>query len=273
MTRLRSPPVLILESDAAWDINIRLIMSRLNSHFISFLNQINSTAVHDPSFGSSNNHKTHGPPPAYSPDKPIVANPDDPWLSEHWDLFSIGQCFEYHQDHDIKLVYDDESVPEGQDYWGQKMGKERVIRKSGGITCTTAYAISHTGAAKLLLRSALDLDNPVDLLMRRLVMSRDLVSYSLFPPVVAQWEYIGGIGMAERGAQSDINGGKHMDTPENAHMPGWEDVKDTGSIWTTKGHHRDVAFDKMALKEAWTEIIGEEPKKFEASLFNPETQN
>ena len=151
------------------------------------------------------------------------------------------------------------------------MGKERVIRKSGGVTCTTAYAISHTGAAKLLLRSALDLDNPVDLLIRRLTMSRDLVAYSLFPPVVAQWEYIGGIGMGERGAQSDINGGKHKDTPENADMPGWQEVQEKGSIWTTKGHHGDVAFQKMALKEAWTEIIGAEPSKFQESLWNPET--
>ncbi|KAH7632533.1 hypothetical protein B0T09DRAFT_75735 [Sordaria sp. MPI-SDFR-AT-0083] len=271
-TRSRLPPILILESDAAWDLQIRPIMSLLNAHFITFLNNISSTPVHDPSFNSPNNHKVHGKP-SYNPSNPILPNPDDPWLSEHWDLFSIGQCFEYSQDHDIKLVYDDESVPEGKEYWGQKMGKERVIRKSGGITCTTAYAISHTGAAKLLLRSAMDLDNPVDLLMRRLTMSRDLVAYSLFPPVVAQWEYIGGIGMGERGAQSDINGGKHKDTPENAHMPGWKDVKEKGTIWTTKGHHSDVGFKNMVLKEAWTEIIGEEPKKFEESLWNPETND
>ncbi|KAK3402632.1 hypothetical protein B0T20DRAFT_4401 [Sordaria brevicollis] len=265
--RTHAPPILILESDATFDLSIRPIMSRLAPHFLSFLNSINSTPVHDPSFGSPNNHNLHGKP-TY---KPIVANPDDPWLSEHWDLFSIGQCFEYTQDHEIKYVYEDETVPEGKDYWGEKMGRERVIRKSGGITCTTAYAISHTGAAKLLLRSALDLDNPVDLLIRRLIMSRDLVAYSLFPPVMAQWEYIGGIGMGERGAQSDINGGKHQDTPENADMPGWKEVKEKGSIWTTKGHHRDVAFQRMALKEAWTEIMAAEPKKFEESLWNPET--
>ncbi|KAK3954795.1 hypothetical protein QBC32DRAFT_74887 [Pseudoneurospora amorphoporcata] len=273
MTRLRSPPVLILESDAAWDINIRPIMSRLNTHFIRFLNQINSTAVHDPSYNSPNNHKLHGKP-TYDPDQGgIKPNPDDPWLSEHWDLFSIGQCFEYTQDHEIKLVYEDESVPEGMDYWGETMGKQRVIRKSGGMTCTTAYAISHTGAAKLLLRSALDLDNPIDLLIRRLVMSRDLVAYSLFPPVMAQWGYIDGIGMTERGAQSDINGGKHQDTPADADMPGWKNVRETASIWTIKEFQRDAGFMNVALKEAWTQIIGEEPKKLEESLWNPETNN
>ncbi|KAK3498890.1 uncharacterized protein B0T23DRAFT_3622 [Neurospora hispaniola] len=271
MTRHRLPPILILESDAAWDLNIRSIMSNLNTHFIDFLNQINSTAVHDPSYQSPNNHLHHPNPTSYSDNGPIKPNPDDPWLSEHWDLFSIGQCFEYSQDREIKLVYDDESVPAGKEYWGKKMGKERVIRKSGGITCTTAYAISHTGAAKLLLRGAMDLDNPVDLLIRRMVMSRDLVAYSLFPPVMAQWEYIGGIGMAERGAQSDINGGKHRDTPEDADMPGWKDVQEKAAIWQTKGHHHDVAFEKMALKEAWTEIMGEGPEKLGESLWNPET--
>lgn len=243
-------------------------MSNVSAHLLDFLNSIKSTPVHDPSFSSPNNHKIHGKP-SY---KPIVANPDDPWLSEHWDLFSIGHCYEDTQDHNVKVVYPDETVPEGTEYFGTKMGKERVIRKSGGITCTTAYAISHTGAAKLLLRSALDLDNPVDLLIRRLVMTRNLVAYSLFPPVVAQWGYIGGIGMGERGAQSDINGGKHKDTPEDADMPGWKDVKEKASIWMVKGNPKDVGFQRMALKEAWTEIIGTKPKKFVESQ-NPEQRD
>ncbi|KAJ4346019.1 hypothetical protein N0V85_009782 [Neurospora sp. IMI 360204] len=267
MTRLRSPPVLIIESDAGWDINIRAIMSRLNTHFIDFLNQINSTVVHDGSFGSPNNHKVHGSP-SYSPIQP---NPDDPWLSEHWDVFMMGQCIEHSQDENIRLVYEDEDVPAGTDYWGEKLGRKRVIRKSGGPTCTTAYAISHTGAAKLLLRSALDLDNPVDYLIRKLVMSRDLVAYSLIPPVMVQWEYVDGIGMGERGAQSDIRGGKHKDTPEDADMPGWKYVKERASVWTIKGLYGNVVPERVALDEAWTEIIGAERKKFEESLWNPET--
>ncbi|KAK0609592.1 hypothetical protein B0T17DRAFT_501505 [Bombardia bombarda] len=285
MVRKKLPPVLIMESDATWDINVRPIMGDLNKNFIKFLNHINSTAVHDPSYGSKNKLDNKHTPrtdintPATSfnssanaTEPSIVYNPDDPWLSEHWDLFSLGQCFEHHQDNHIKLVYKDKHVPDRQiNYFGRTLGQERVIRKSGGITCTTAYAISHTGAAKLLMRSALDLDNPVDLLIRRLTLSRDLVAYSVMPPVIAQWEYRNDVGMGERGAQSDINGGKHKDTPEDTKMPGWANVSESGSVWVTKAHHRDVAFDKMTLDVAWKEILGD--AVLQKSWFNPETND
>lgn len=266
MVRNKLPPVLIMESDATWDINLRPMMGNLNRYFVEFLRHINSTAVHDPSWGAKNNQHPladqryqelesaeNGPPTATPP--PIKYNADDPWLSEHWDLLSLGQCFEHDQDKDINLVYPDAWSPEGRDYWGHKLGRERVIRKSGGIVCTTAYAISHTGAAKLLMRSAVDLDNPVDLLIRRLTLSHDLVAYSVIPPVIAQWEYRDDIGMRQRGAQSDINGGKHSDTPADAVMPGWDEVRTTGSVWTTKGGH--VTFEKMALNVAWKQILGD----------------
>jgi hypothetical protein len=265
-----------MESDATWDINVRPIMSNLNKHFVEFLRHINSTTVHDPSWGAKDNqhpladHHTHRrentydtaslppppPPTTTTLPPPIKYSTDDPWLSKHWDLLSLGQCFEHRQDKDINLIYKDVGVPEGNDYWGRKLGHERVIRKSGGIICTTAYAISHTGAAKLLMRSAVDLDNPVDLLIRKLTLSRDLVAYSVMPPVIAQWEYRNDVGMGERGAQSDINGGKHQDTPADAEMTGWDEVGRTGTVWKNKEHQRDVAFDKMALDVAWRQILG-----------------
>jgi GR25 family glycosyltransferase involved in LPS biosynthesis len=277
MVRKKLPPVLIMESDATWDINVRPIMSNLNKHFVEFLRHINSTAVHDPSWRAKNNHRpladlhntqqsedsSNSPrdspqaPPVPTTPPPIHYNADDPWLSEHWDLLSLGQCFEHSRDKEINLIYPDPSVPEGKDYWGRKLGHERAIRKSAGIVCTTAYAISHTGAAKLLMRSAVDLDNPVDLLIRRLTLSRDLVAYSVIPPVIAQWEYRNDVGMGERGAQSDINGGKHKDTPADAKMEGWDKVAKTGSVWITKAHHKDVVFDKMALDVAWEQIMGD----------------
>lgn len=275
MVRNKLPPVLIMESDATWDINVRPIMSNLNKHFVEFLRHINSTTVHDPSWGSKDNQhpladhhtqrreNTHNtasllprPPTTTTPPPPIKYSADDPWLSKHWDLLSLGQCFEHSQDKDINLIYKDARVPEGSNYWGRKLGHERVIRKSGGITCTTAYAISHTGAAKLLMRSAVDLDNPVDLLIRRLTLSHDLVAYSVMPPIIAQWEYRNDVGMGERGAQSDINGGKHQDTPADAEMTGWDEVGRTGTVWINKGHQRDVAFDKMTLDVAWRQILG-----------------
>jgi len=273
MVRKKLPPVLILESDATWDINIRPIMARMNKEFVHFLRQINSTAVHDPSWGAKNNRhplatgrNTYTKRDLPAPHIPFRA--DDPWLSEHWDLFSLGQCVEHPQDHEIYHKYHDPHVPAGMDYWGKTLGNERIVRKSGGITCTTAYAISHTGAAKLLMRSAVDLDNPVDMIIRRLTISHDLVAYSVMPPVIAQFEFLADIGMTERGAQSDIRGGKHMDTAAGTYMPGWDDVKRTGSVWTTRAWHHDVTFEKMALDVAWEQILGK--AQLEKSWYDPQ---
>jgi len=255
MVSKKLPPVLIMESDATFDLNMRPIMSNLNKHFVEFLKRIDSKPVHDPSWGSPYNRALSKTPPP----NPAEHRVDDPWLSEHWDLFSIGHCFENAQDKNINLVFPDPSVPPGMKYWGRDLNRERVVRRSGGIVCTTSYAISHTGAAKLLLRSAMDLDNPIDLLIRRMTLARDLVAYSVQPPIIAQWGYRGGIGMDERGAQSDVAGagGPHKDTPADAKMDGWKDVKKDNSIWRNKAHPEEVGFEKMALGVAWDRVMGQ----------------
>ncbi|KAH8898611.1 hypothetical protein GQ53DRAFT_777271 [Thozetella sp. PMI_491] len=254
--RKRLPPVLILESDAAWDINIRSIMSNMNRYFVEFLRDLNSTILPSAGYG-------------WTPPKPlnnltsdakrartgIEYNPDDPWLSEHWDVFSIGQCFETPNGAPY-IIYPDRDVPPGREYNGYTMKYERVLRVSGGFTCTTSYAISQTGAAKLLLRSSINLGLPVDLLIRHLIMENRLVAYSVVPTVIAQWEYAGGIGMEQRGAQSDIRGGDEKSIDENTPMPGWKDVWRRRSVWITKSHHPDVSFRNMGLTVAWDRIFG-----------------
>ncbi len=261
MLRDKTPAVLIIESDTSWDVNTREIMRNLNEHFTYFLHQLNSTPVHNAGYDARNSPK---PAPG-----PVLLNPDDPWHSEHWDLLSLGQCFENELNSDIRVIYPDEHVQPGKDYFGRELGQERVVRKSGGIVCTTAYAVSQTGAAKLLLRSAVDLDNPIDLLMRRLIISDDLLAYSVMPTVFAQWEYKDKIGMDERGANSDINGQDNGDGAVN--MEGWDDIKETGSVWKSKGLHPDIAFTNMALEKAWGLIMPE--SMLEKSQYNESTGN
>ncbi|KAK2594585.1 hypothetical protein QQS21_007715 [Conoideocrella luteorostrata] len=256
MLRDKSRAVLIIESDAAWDINVRDIMTNLNVHFARFLDQLDSKPIHNARWNGDATQTSLKP------------NRDDPWHSRHWDMLSLGQCFESTVNSNYSLAYPDKHVLEGKDYFGKKMGYERVVRLSGGIVCTTAYAISQTGAAKLLLRSAMDLDNPVDLLMRRMTLSGDLIVYSVMPTIFAQWEYVNNIGMKERGANSDINGGKSDD---NIIMDGWADVKKTGSVWRDKEGHPDVAFKNMALEKAWSLIM---PKaELEVSQYHEDEGN
>ncbi|KAK2591295.1 hypothetical protein QQS21_011013 [Conoideocrella luteorostrata] len=245
MLRDKSPAVLILESDAAWDINVREIMTHLNPHFTTLLRQLNSTPIHNAGWDARNSRA------ATSHDL-LQPNPDDPWHSSHWDVLSLGQCLESPVNHESSVTYSDEHVAAGKEYFGKIMGRERVVRLSGGFVCLTAYVVSQTGAAKLLLRHAVDLDAPVDLIIRGMIGSGDLVTYSVMPTVFAQWEYLNNIGMKERGSNSDIHGVK-MDNEID--LTGWEDVKRTGSVWHDKEGHPDIAFRNMALEKAWSLIL------------------
>lgn len=250
MIRKKLPPVLIVESDATWDINIRKIMPNLNQHFRQFLGDIKSTKLHNPAWAASSQSGVHN--------MSSKAAEDDPWLSSHWDILSLGQCHETDENKDVKLIYNDPFVPPGKDYWDRALKHERVIRRSGGITCTTAYAVSQTGAAKLLLRTAVNLDMPVDMVMQEIIVSGDLISYSVMPPIMAQWQYAEGIGMEERGANSNINGASLFSGLFSffTRRKAWENVKTSGSVWTTKTYHKDVAFDEMALQGAWKRVFG-----------------
>lgn len=176
--RKKLPPVLILESDVAWDINLRSIMGLFNKHFTRFLQQVGSRPLYQAGFSTSSNtgqHRPVGRPwrdhegvklersrETYSA---VTPNPDDPWHSEHWDLLFLGQCLDFQKKPGFYLKYSDPFVTAGKDYFGERLGHERVLHQSGGIACTTAYAITRRGAAKLLLRSAINLDSPVDLIM------------------------------------------------------------------------------------------------------------
>ncbi|KXH41923.1 hypothetical protein CSIM01_02759 [Colletotrichum simmondsii] len=76
--------------------------------------------------------------------------------------------------------YENENVPAGKTYHGLPLDGERVVRTSRGMACTTAYATCQFGAAKLLLRTTTDLDSPVELFIKSMVMSgiRLLITYS-----------------------------------------------------------------------------------------------
>ncbi|KYK54913.1 hypothetical protein DCS_06874 [Drechmeria coniospora] len=251
MLRQKLPPVLVLESDATWDVKIRQIMPRLNHHFRQFLADTKSAAL--PRAGWSEPAKVVAGNGSFD-----AAPAEDPWLSSHWDVLFLGQCHDTIENKEVHRIYKDPSVPAGRDYWGRTLQHERVIRRSGGIICTTAYAVSETGAAKLLLRSAVNLDMPVDLMMREMILSGDLVSYSVTPPIFAQYQYAEGIGMEERGANSNIRGGQLFSAFFSFFIrrKAWENVRLSGSVWTTKRAHEDVAFNEMALQSAWRRIFG-----------------
>ncbi|KAK9443012.1 uncharacterized protein G6M90_00g090450 [Metarhizium brunneum] len=241
------PPVIILESDATWDVNIRSIMLNMNKHFHKFLTNINSTRLHNPRWRDDAGESVRRTEAA-----------DDTWQSDHWDILSLGHCHDSAANRNISLIYDDPYVPPGKEFGDTVLGRQRVIRKAGGIVCTTGYAVSQTGAAKLLVKTAQNLDAPLDLIVRSMVEDGELVAYSVMPPIMAQWQYVDGIGMDERGANSDIQGAQEDEDKDEGEekKDSWEEVDRSGSVWTTKPYHEDVAFQDMALEVAWRRIFG-----------------
>ncbi|KHN94097.1 LPS glycosyltransferase [Metarhizium album ARSEF 1941] len=258
MLRENTRAALIVEADASWDANLREIMMNLSGNLTQFLRHIEAQRLPKPKLRS----RLHHQPADADADAALYADKDkedDPWHSDYWDVLSLGHCSEETLNSNITWIYDDAHVAPGMEYFGRSLGRERVIRKAGHQGCTTAYAVSLHGAAKLLLRSAADLDQAVDMGMSSLVQSGHLTSYSVYPPVLAQWVYVDGIGMDQRGSNSDMGGtaGFSIGADSDPNEVDWTDARRTGSVWTPKKFPSNAAFEDMALESAWRQIFGD----------------
>lgn len=227
MLRENTNAALIIEADASWDTNLREIMTNFNHNFTEFLAKSNAPRLSRPKLRAQLYR---------SSDTPLEMNKDDPWHTDYWDILSIGQCSEETLNKDIAFIYNDAHVPPGIRYYGRELARERVIRKVGHQGCTTGYAVSLNGAAKLLLRSAADLDQAVDMGMSSLIQSGHLTSYSVYPPILAQWVYVDGIGMDQRGSNSDMGGteGSLIGSEADPGRVNWTHVSKTGSVLDTE---------------------------------------
>jgi len=256
MVETRSPPILIMESDAAWDVNLRAIMSLANQHFVEYLAEIGSKPRNAPFYEVEAANEWPSRPPDHD-------NPDDPWLSEHWDILSIGHC------NDQPPWLDTEKHPSKgyKDKWASTRGRfdmlpgaNRVIKRSKGFACTTAYAVSHRGAAKMLHRHALELNEPIDLIMLGMINSGDLISYTINPPPVAQWEYMEHLGLGS-GANSDIHTdkkdpeGKEKGKEKEDDKSGWDVVHKKHAVWAMSDKFPDLKFKEPALEVAYNRIF------------------
>ncbi|KAK1699833.1 hypothetical protein BDP55DRAFT_689865 [Colletotrichum godetiae] len=240
MLREELPSALISEGGAAWDIHVRTIMTNFHEHFTALLHQLNSTQT--PNVGRLEQAAAAADGSA----QPVFPDPQDPWHSRHWDFLSLGHCAETPLNHDLMIRYDDEHVPPGpKSYYGLPLGSERVVRKSGGIACTTTYAVSRSGAAKLLLRTATDLDLPVDLVIKLMILSGDLVAYSVQPTTRSHWKYVPGIGTNLRGSNSDVQESR-------------QEVEDDEDPKAPMEYFVDAALKEMTLQVAWRRIFGGE---------------
>ncbi|VVT49889.1 uncharacterized protein SAPINGB_P002494 [Magnusiomyces paraingens] len=238
--------VLILEADSAWDVNVRQMMANF------------ADALQDalPAFSAMNitNSKAapHGNPKDY------VATENDPYMAQHWDILQFGGCFEKKERAKYKHVYYDPTahrkpIPYAD---GSELGPhERAIRWQNELMCTTAYAITPTGARKLLLRMSLQLNTPVDGLISELVREDKLRAYSTTPNVFIQWQYRDGLGSNNK--NSDISKFKPGDdASQEARNKMWALARKEMKIWQYNGLFSTSGFLHPALGGQAEQLYG-----------------
>ena len=211
---------LIMEADAAWDVNVRAITQR----FSHALNDLMDTYPRTLSTAQPSEH--------------------DPYNVAKWDLLSLGQCHESTMHSDESLIYSDADAPFNMSYYGRPLVDERVVRRSGGIVCTTAYALSPRGALKLLVKMSVDMNIPIDLAIRSMIESDELIAYSVQPSIIAQWVYRAGSG--SESANSDVSTVAIADTVD--HTETWREIHNSMNVWALKPHHEDAEFRNGALQ-------------------------
>lgn len=253
------PSLLILESDAAWDVNIRDINYRIAKGLDQLIRQYKLSQ-----------QESHPWP-----------HPDDPFNIGEWDLISFGSCKDGPAHHDKYIVINDPDSPVGvNNYFGiRNLTNERVVRKAGNMVCTNSYAVSRQGALKLLLRSALYQGQPVDVAMGDMIRDGDLNAYSIYPPPFAQWEYIQGIGAAE--LNSNIRKSSEKQLSETEFIETWAKIKAQKSVWALNKLYKDasfrngalqavaqLAYGKDHLENTWKKIFNREKIKGEFEFRN-----
>ncbi|KAI6641518.1 hypothetical protein MCOR08_001124 [Pyricularia oryzae] len=231
MLENKIPASLVLESDAGFDAKLRPIMGRLNTAFRELLKKDNPGVAFD------------------------ETNTDDPWLarSDTWDYLSIGHCLDTRLKNGSYVVYHDpDSSAKGFDVDDIEpslpRAHKRVVYRADSIICLAGYILSLSGAARLLVRSSLNLDAPIDVLMADMMRDGQLRTYSQRQIIIPSWTFIPGIGKS--GSNSDIHGN---DEAEGGTEAGWDRVKKEKSAVELKPITDLVDF---ALGRAWHHVIG-----------------
>lgn len=206
--------VLILESDATWDENIKEIAKRAAEGLHKLLTE---KQLH-----RSRSNPTHS----------------DPYDAAQWDILSWGTCFDeggYEaRDSEVYVTYSDTDSPDCVYDWPgngvrEDLIDERVMRKSGFPFCSSAYALTRKGAEKLLLRSSLFIDGPIDVTIAQEIDKEHLIGYEMFPPPFYQWRYVEGIGA--EGLNSDIASGDGQKDNEDSSMDRWNQIQESSLAW------------------------------------------
>ncbi|TLS25898.1 hypothetical protein PpBr36_06883 [Pyricularia pennisetigena] len=236
MLENKIPAVLVLESDAGFDANLRPIMGRLNRAFRELLRKDNPGGAFDD------------------------ANTHDPWLSRSgaWDYLSVGHCHDSRPQDGSYVVYTDpDSSSKGFDVDDIEPSlpreHKRVVYRAKTAICTAGYLVSLSGAAKLLVRTSMNLDGPVDTIISQMTEAGHLKTYSQRQMITPPWSYIQGVGKGN--SNSDIHDG---DKVEHATAEGWERLRNEKTAFEVQARYSMAQLNDFALGRAWYHVFGEE---------------
>lgn len=142
-------------------------------------------------------------------------------MSSEWDVLNLGLCLEnpFHAGDKLSplvkdvnkppyIMYEDKTMPfqspmaenliSYYDYYNQSWPKvddppttrapRRMVTLSHQPVCMNAYAVSRSGALKLLYHSTRGLYAPIDNIMADLCAEDKLRSYEVIPQVMGQWK-------------------------------------------------------------------------------------
>lgn len=214
---------LILEGDAAWDMNVRGIMAQFSRGLEQLMQKMKFI----------------------TPGGNDTWTIDDPYNFKHWDVIQLGGCFPPSDGKDDSVAYPDPYVLPGLNYYGKPIDNQRVVRWRSKEVCTTGYAVSRRGALKLLTRSNVDMNAPVDLVIRGMVDEKQLDLYAVYPNVFVQWEYEKGLGASDK--NSDLREGEKEEMTGEEIKKAWDKAHKTLNVWTYSGGYTSSKFKDCAL--------------------------
>lgn len=251
--------VLIIESDATWDVNIRRLMQLFSNGLQEFMRKQGKFDYHDEV-------------EQVQPIKKYTSFDDtskDPYFSANWDVLQLGGCLPTKRNAQDSYPYFDPYVPESLYFYGTPIpSQRRVVRHKSPERCATAYAVSRNGALKLLLATSIDMSTPVDVAIRQLTRDGKLDTYSTYPPLFSRWEYLEGLKSKE--------GDKPLSHGERRKL--WGHIHDTLSAWKAGGTSTlqvgsDTTYIGTMLENFKSYIFGKKPDLRENLAEEPVREN
>lgn len=215
----------VLEADAAWDVNLRKQLGYFSRGFYDLLLKLGKI---DPSVKPTN---------------------EDPFLSDYWDVFQFGGCFESDRFMNLSLAYDDPYAQKNIEWFDKTIipdGK-RMIRYRGEQMCTTAYAITRSGAEKLLLRAGLDHNTAADGIFAEVVREDLIEQFSTLPMPIVQRNYNQQLSTNEKNSDNGDVDNEAYGIKEETKARAFKITKEAMNVWVYSGMHGYLRFQHGAI--------------------------